>query len=225
MTHKITITARGLRDLLAPVMPLADQKGWTLPILGAVRLRGHGDQLTATATDRYRLGICRAAIEAPAELDAVVPLATAKAILGMFKATRDFDPELVLEFNGDHLAPVVHVTTGGFGEIEGARVGFRLLAGEYPKVDAILAEAFTGDLVAGTATNAKFLGDFAAAVRQGEPLRLYSSGKPNRPIGVTVGDYFLGAIMPVRVASEDDVAALTPWSFMLGETTPKAVSA
>lgn len=202
---KITTTARDLRDLLTPVLPFTD-KGDTLPVLETILLRGHGDQLSATATDRYRIGMTRAKIAAPKTFEALLPWRSAKAILAMFKVTRARNPELTLTF--DFAEQVVRVETAGLSEdIAGARIGYRLLQAEYPKkVDSIFADAFSGGSVEPFALNAHFLADFQHVVRDAEPLVLSRSKRENGPIGVACGDWFVGAIMPVRsTAKREDL--------------------
>jgi hypothetical protein len=209
-TTTITTTSRRLARLLAPVLPLADTGG-TLPILENVLLRGHGEHgITAMATDRYRIGVCRDEdIAAPEGFRALVPVTALRRMLAMFRATRDRDPELRLEFEQDSLSGVVHVSTESLGfDVAGARVSYRLAVGEYPKVEAVFESAF-GDATPATgplALNARFVGDFAAAMR-GEPVpTMLYAGKSRSGaapvIGVAVGAHFRGAIMQVRAAGD-----------------------
>lgn len=223
-TTTITTTARALRDLLAPVLPLAD-KGDTLPVLECIRLRGHGLTMTATATDRYVAGTSLAtSIAAPAKFEALLPWRSAKALLATFKVTRGHDPELVLTFDRD----TVHVETAGLSEaIAGARLGFRLyVAREFPEIDQVLREAFTGTGQAETNISGALLSSFTAALRDGHPIRLYHNGL-TRPTGVAIGDYFRGCIMPVRVSGEAAQHPLSGgWGDIVGAPTDaEAVSA
>lgn len=103
MTAKITITACELRDLVSPVLPLAS-KDSMLPILNAVLIETDGKWLSASATDRFRLGIKRIE-KRPTEDDpttewapfrAVVPLPALRSLLSVFKPSRHLDPELTL---------------------------------------------------------------------------------------------------------------------------------
>lgn len=205
-TTTITTTSRRLAALVGPVIPLADHTRYALPILAAVLLRGHGEHgMTALATDRYRIGVCRdEQIAAPVGFQAVVPVTALRSIVTMFRATKDHDPELTLEFVQDALSGVVHVGTQTLGlDIEGARITYRLMVGEYPKVDSVLASAFDGAeaTAAPIGLNVRLLADFAAAARDGAPTVFYIS-KPMRPLGVAVGDHFRGAIMPLRITHD-----------------------
>ena len=221
-TTKITTTARALRDLLTPVLALAD-KGDTLPVLECIRLRGHGSTMSAQATDRYVAGMSRASIAAPEKFEALLPLRSAKALLATFKVTRGHDPELELTFDGD----TVHVETPGLSDaIAGARLGFRLYTTrEYPELDEVLREAFTGTGQAATNVSGALLESFKGALRDGHPIRLHHNGLM-RPTGVEIGDHFRGCIMPVRVADTAGHPLSGEWGRLVGApTTAEAVSA
>src|SRR5574337_212498 len=97
MAHSVTMRTTELRRLLRSVSVFADQSKSALPVLNAVLLRGHGDYITATATDRYRLACQRVrpeslAQEVSEEIHALLPLVSVKAILQAFKSTRRSDP-------------------------------------------------------------------------------------------------------------------------------------
>jgi len=220
MTHPtFTTTAKGLRGLLAPVIPFAD-KGDSLPVLQAILLRGHGDYVTALATDRYRLGIQRAKVTAPETLHAIVPLTTVRQVLAIFKASRSHDPELTLTFE-PHKVTVD--TTGGMDLLD-ARISFPLLDAEYPKALKTIREA-----AAVTATepvgeigfNPTFLADFRHVATSAEPMVMRIVGA-NRAAIVSIGEDFRGVIMPTRRADEHAMTTGLDgsWAALVAEAAP-----
>ena len=105
----ITLTARELTALVAPVLPHAS-RDWTLPLLASIRVRSAGPWVTAIATDRYRIGMQRVRpADAPEPgFDVAIPLGVLARIRTIFKATRAHDPALTLRQEGD----VVRVEIG-----------------------------------------------------------------------------------------------------------------
>lgn len=212
----LTITARNLRDLLAPVLPLAGSDH-DLPVLCAVLLRVQGRYLTATTTDRFRVGICRhefATAEdggegGDADFRALVRTADVRRVLSTFKPTRYLDPLLSLTVDGDRL--VVESDDGTLDGGVSARLGLPLERGEYPKVDSIVVEALTADTnrVDTFGVNPAFLADFKHAARHGMPLVVRPGIKPSKPVGVMCGEHFVGAIMPRRVIGTSSTDAGT----------------
>lgn len=195
----VTLTASQLRDLVAPVVPLAG-KDESLPLLKSVLIRSSGPYLTATATDRYRMGIKRMRTEEPppAGLRAVVSLSALKSILSIFKPTRTHNPELRLTFEGD----TVRVESGFLFEgVGSASIVHPLVEGDYPPVDRLVRDAIgreQGDAVP-VGLNPTLLGDFRHAQQMGEPLILRCSG-PKSPVLVHVGEDFIGLVTPIHWA-------------------------
>lgn len=196
-TSTITIetTARGLHELLDPVIPFAD-KGDTLPVLATVRLCGKGKWVTATTTDRHRLAMQRREIAAPDGWSALINVRDIKAIFATFKATRAIDPEVLLTFDSSTLR--VEGRSMFLGGQFSAALTFDLCPGEYPAVGSLLTEAFSGTAQAtSTSLNVSFLADFQQAARLNEPnMRIFV--RDHKPNGIAIGDDFRAAIMPVR---------------------------
>ena len=218
---KIEIGVHELRDLVAGVIPLADT-GTGLPVLECVLLRGHGDQITATATDRYRIGISRVDVQAPDGFRALVRAVDLKAILKTFRPTRNTSPTLTLDFDDGYVSVS---STGSMIDFAGATIRYRLDDGEFPKADSIVAsDGDTVDIPAGTAFNPKFLGGFDAARRSpADPLVIRAIGHPMATrMQLSIGDYFVGALMSMRAPSSSG----RPWPIAFGEpeAEPKAAS-
>lgn len=206
--RSLTITARNLRDLLAPVLPLAGRDDM-LPVLCAVLLRVRGRYLTATATDRFRVGIARHEFAGgdggeggDDGLHTLVRTADLRRILTVFKPTRYLDPVLSFTVDGDRLVVETDGVTLDGGA--SARLGFPLERGEYPKVDSLVVDALTADPVEHGAfgLNPAFLADFKHAARNGMPLVVRPGVNPSKAVGVMCGEHFVGAIMPRRVIGD-----------------------
>ena len=225
---RLTIDARTLRDLLNPVMPLAC-KDMELPALNCVQIRTEGNGVIASATDRFRLGICRAELPADAEQEpftALVRVVDLKRILALFKVTRFDNPTLTFEL----IANVLHVVSdGGFGGLVGASITITTHEGEFPNLDHIIREALTaeGECAREFGVNAAFLADFKHAIRNGEPLVVRPGANAAKPVAIGCGDHFVGAIMPRRLISGDGdhwrrqwIARLTPKSEPEPAATP-----
>lgn len=210
----ITLTATQLRDLVTPVLPHAS-KDVTLPILTALRIRTTGQYVTAIATDRYRIGFQRIALDPAPEagFDATVYVGALKQILGIFRPTRAHNPTLSLTVEGEKLtvaaADTLDSAFGARGGFVGASLTFQLVNGDYPKLDRLVRDALEGEpeQAAMAATfNPEFLADFRIGQPRHQPMRISPTGAATRPWLIRIGDDFLGLLVPVRFAD----AASTP---------------
>lgn len=220
----ITLKYTELAQLLLPVLPHVESHRYnTLPILECVHLEVRAGHLTATATDRYTAAISRVKLggeDAPAEWSAALHHSHIKGLLAMFKPARHdmADSTVTLTHTGDAIR-----AEGGGVLFSSASVEYRLSLGEYPNVSSIFEERLTAKPEAEPfAINAKLLAKFAVAVGNlGDPLEVRSTSR-NRPTIVTVGDRFLGAIMPMRISTEPEPVA---WAEFLAPRKVKAVTA
>lgn len=199
----LTIDARTLRDLLTPVMPLAG-KDDMLPVLCCVLLETEGNTVTAAATDRFRLGVCRAELAADAEqgpFKALVKVGDLKRVLALFKVGRFDAPVLTFTLDADRLTVT---SEGAFDGMLGGSLTFFAETGEFPKLTKIILEALTaeGERPAEFAVNGAFLADFKHAVRDGHPLQVRAGVDLKKPIAILCGDHFAGVIMPRALISD-----------------------
>lgn len=204
MTVLITLKASEFRRLTAPVLPLTDSD--TLPILSALHVQGWGDSVTATATDRYRLGIQRVRVPAPKRLDTCLPAVAVKEISRLFRARRGHDPSLTLSFED---ATVQVSTAEALSDDLAGLVGtWHLMPGEFPKVASILrgAQGIAGD-AQDLAVNAAFIASFQAAATENDAPLVVSARQSDKPMLLSAGADFVGALMPTRSA---EPVALSP---------------
>lgn len=190
----VTLKASQFRNLVSPVIPLASL-GHDIPLLAAVLIEGHGHYLTATATDRYRMGVQRIKTgEDVTGFTALVSTRSLRSILSIFKTTRSFNPVLSIAIKDDTLAIEATGALDMDGFVSGS-MAWPLVTGEYPKTRSIIAtaqaQATEGDFL----FNPALMADFKAAQHQGDPMLM--RGTAGKAIFVQVGDDFVGCIMPV----------------------------
>jgi len=222
----LTLTAREFRDLVTPVIPMA-HKDRMIPILNAVRIESVGNYLIASATDRFAIGMSRHAPseKPPKGLAIMIPLPSLRLILATFKPSRDVDPQLefIVTAKGERLR--LNQTGGAFDFFE-ASITYPLEQGEWPGLPKIITNQADSDetptKVIGL--NASLLAKFQGAVRGGEPIEI-TIGANNRPILITAGDHFIGALMPTLLSNSDaGTSTVSEWSALL-DSAPKSKAA
>lgn len=220
-SQSITITARTLHALIDPVLPCASSD-IGLPVLNGVLIESRGKWLTATATDRFRLGVKRIGSpdgEAWPEFRAVVSTRSLRNIFATFKPQRGLDPELDLAIEGDRLSVKA---SGGLDDMAGASASYWLVDGEYPKADRLLRKALDAEpQPIEQAFNWQHLSAFKAADKIGVGLRVKAGGGPTDPL-LVVGDDFLGILMPRKISGD---LADQGWGDVLTNTAEKKVEA
>ena len=215
----LTLTAREFRTLVEPVLPLAGRDD-QLPVLCALLIEADGKWLSASATDRFRVGIKRiekrATDDDPTtewpEFKALIPTRAVRSLLTTFKPRRGtLDPTLTFKVDGNKMTADA---VGLFDLFDSGRFVHTLLMAEYPDVRAIIQKAIdkpVEERVSHVALNPTFLADFKATGNQ--TLR-FLIGAARSPVMVTDDDGFIGAIMPRREDQERE-----DWSDFLA---PKA---
>lgn len=210
-----------MRALVTPVLPFAEKDAGYVPILAALRFHTSGGYLYATATDRYRLAVQRVKVQPAEESDEATPLpdgiefvlerTSIRGLLALHKTVRGGgDPELTFTVSEDR---VTVTGSGSFGFMDSSTAWRRLDLDRgsepYPSLSAVLQAAVDAAVKAPTqagptAVNPKYLADFqhASPAHSADPLRMWLTGDM-RPILVRLGDDFVGALMPVRWASEE----------------------
>lgn len=208
------LKASHFRELLGDVLPFVDTSDM-LPVLSCIHLRGHGDTLTARATDRYVVGIRRAAVPAPASFSANIHWRAAKTMLSAFKPQRRLDPDLSIEFSAGRVA----VETDAPLDIWGleARLSWETYDGDFPSFAGIFADNIGNSLGdAPLSLNSRHLSRFGHL----GAVRAIPTG-PHKPLIIRATD-FLGAVMPLSAegAKGMPVRDLGEWSDLL--TPPPA---
>ena len=205
-TTTVTMKASQFRSLVSPVMPLADQTAWNLPVLNAVSIEAHGDYLIATATDRYRLGVQRVKMAEPVPgFAAIISIRALRSVLSIFKATRKSDPLLSITA-AEGVLSVKSVSGLGidYGFMTGSMT-WPLVDGQYPEVRSIFTKGSAKEDSVPLLLNPSFLADFAAAQTQGEPMVM--RGTAGHAVFVQIGADFIGAIMQARTSEAPKVDA------------------
>lgn len=220
----VTIAARDLAAFFGAVLPHVD-RGATLPILKCLHLASHGGYLIAAATDRYTLGICRVACDAPDGISANLPAKAARQIPGWFKPSRGEHPDLTLSFDQDTLT----VAAVGLAGIPAVQASWTLRPGDFPRPGVVIPrEQVTpadDDFAPGFAVNPDYLARFATACPRGEPMRVTVPAAPGKSVVVRIGDHFVGAVAPVKVQPEQQPWLADGWADIFdspGFTAPAA---
>lgn len=202
------ISTKTLAQLVKPVVPLAHKDGM-LPSLNAVRLQAFGKYLTASATDRYKAGMSRVALDPapPVGLDITIGLAELRQLLSVFKSDVRMERTVTITVLDDRIKVE---QAFGLGFLD-ASMSFPLVKGEFPDLVALFARPVATEPVSSVGLNASHIAEFRHAIRDGEPLVIRSSDQ-NKPVIITAGDHFLGLLMPTRIASGAEIDALGEWS-------------
>jgi DNA polymerase III sliding clamp (beta) subunit (PCNA family) len=208
---KATVTefellASDVRDWLAPALHFAGRDD-QLPVLCAVHVRLEGNTLTATATDRFVCGMFTHTLEPDDPLEPfelLLPRSAVSGLLSMFYPRRKRHSDgRVIKFR----------VTGNRLELEGttvhgypASIVLEGMDGQFPKVAELVEKACQEQErpQASAAYRADFLALMRHVVRPGfspEPVQLFAAAAVGKPMGVVVGDYFRGVIMPRRLLS------------------------
>lgn len=219
----LTITASEFRALVTPVLPCAGHDGM-LPVLTAMQIESHGEWLSASATDRFRLGIKRikkrATDEDPStewpEFKALIPTRAIKSLLASYKPRRGtMDATLTLTVEGNRLTAEA---VGLFDLFDAARFVHTLEDGEFPNLRAVMKKAMelpAEERGSEVGFNPSFMADFKAVGAM--TLRMLIGG-PKTPIIFTDDDGFLGCLMPRAIATE----FREDWTdFLAGKPAPK----
>lgn len=213
----VTVDLNELRTLLTRVMPFAEASNHGLPVLQSVYLQGRGNHLTATATDRYVVGMARLFVDGADGFNALVKLKDAKHILSTFKTRRGIITKVELAATGTagvDSALTISLADGLFAEADELTARYSLIDGRFPAVEKIVTAWEPPTETTGTGYNPTYLSRFANVTEgRSEPVKVLNGGT-GKPTIVQAGDYFIGAIMPVRLSS-DLMLGLDEWNKIL----------
>lgn len=203
----LTLTASEFRALVGPVLPMAG-RDYELPVLTSVQIESDGEWLSASATDRFRLGIKRikkrATDEDPTtawpEFKALIPTRAIKSLLASYKPRRGtMDPTITLTVEDGKLTAEA---VGLFDLFDAARFVHHLEGGEFPNLRSVMRKAM--ELPADergfeVGFNPAFMADFKGT--GASTLRLLM-GTPKTPMIFTDDDGFIGCLMPRAIPAE-----------------------
>lgn len=184
-----TAPAQEVRQALTAVLPHAAKPADVAPILAGVQLRSDGTTVTLAATDRYTLGTWALPIQAP-EFEVVLPVSEVRRLL------KSIDRKSIVPLTfviGDQ---AVQVDDG-----RGSLLTLTVEEGTFPKWPALIPAEHGKTEVEAVAYNPTYIGRYAKAADRNEPMRMAWGPKgANGPCVVTVGEHFVGLIMPVSLA-------------------------
>lgn len=219
MKKKITVDLDVLRNLVSSTAPFAQLTGHGLPVFEAIELRGCGQYLVATASDRYVIAMKRAEVAGVDGFYALVPTSELKHLLATFKTTRQHGPASVTLTVADEQLRVSR-SDGIFAGCFDLTVTYRVLDSKFPDLFALL-EKWEPGTESATAYNAGLLAKFQAAVERYTPVHMMP-GKKGSPTLVMAGDLF-GAVMPFR-ARDTDPEVPDPAAWLAAVRPVKAVT-
>lgn len=201
MTTEFEILASDVRDWLAPALHFAGRDDM-LPVLCAVQITLEGKTLTAAATDRFVAGMFTLPVEAEGDLEPfelLLPRSAVSGLLSMFypRRKRRSDGRMIrFTVNGSHLE-LAGTTVHGYP----ASIVLEGMDGQFPKI-ADLVEKACQEQERPHALSG-YRADFLALMRhvvrdpRHESVQLFTP-QGRHGMGVAVGDYFRGVIMPRR---------------------------
>ncbi|OYN76846.1 hypothetical protein [Mycolicibacterium sphagni] len=209
-----TITAAELSRVIDDAALFAS-RDTSLPMINAIRLESTAKQLIAVATDRFTLGASMASYndgDGP-EFEATLKLGQAQLVARIAKSCRE-------AFN----SVAIKLTSG--------KLSFAFTSGEALTLPMLHSEVDFPDwrkLVTPTAddTPTKVIGYDPALlarfsrVHGASRIAIKFSG-PTKPAMVSAGTQFIGAIMPVRLGSDDPEWQSPEW---IAPAPPKAKAA
>jgi len=170
-----------------------------IPMLHAVRLEATGTHLLAVATDRFVLGVSRAPYEGTPFM-ITLPMPEVKLVVGAckLKAGRFIKPDDVVDLRVTPKGTLLHVA------LDETVITVPTFKGDFPYPDwrKLLGISTNVDEVLGTvAVNPTYLAKFG---RIGPTRAKFYLRGPNKPVMVSVGEDFVGLIMPIRPADGED---------------------
>lgn len=210
----ITIPTNDFVGTLNDVLPFASTDA-ELPILQCVRLEWDGKQLHALATDRYRIGWATwrpGDIEPDAEAQddlfadwgstddpwqVTIPLDEARELAKVFKLPAKEGVAAPVTIDRDPSRGVVKFARSRDTGHSAITIDVPDTLMDFPDVRELLRKTDQLKPMTGLGFTARYLADFAK-VREHGPMRMRFTGAETL-VHVTIGDRFVGAIVPVRI--------------------------
>lgn len=196
-----TMLAADLHRILSDVRPFAS-KDRTVPAICAIRIESVGDNITAAATDRFTLGISRADYSGE-QVAFTVSTSNADNLIRITKTRRQDATWRTVE-----IQPIGKIKEGypyhlKFIFSTGEELTVAAETTDFPKFRQLLPDESIDEKAQGnvaTQYNAANLAKFAK-VAGSETMNVITRGRDceiGKPSIVTIGDDFIGLIMPTR---------------------------
>lgn len=169
-----------------------------IPIINAVHLELRGEELIAVGTDRFMLGASKTEVdEATGPFVAALPLRQVKTIIQMAGACKQAFSKVALDVNDDKIRVA-------FSSGETLMLPAELEAGAHVAWLKLLESAEDSPPSKAMDLNPQLLARFArVSANRATRMRLHFFGYA-KPIRVSIGEAFVGMVMPVRMP--DDVS-------------------
>ncbi|MEX3644492.1 hypothetical protein [Mycolicibacterium porcinum] len=166
-----------------------------IPVINAVHVEARGGELVAVATDRFTLGASKTELDEPGQLLAALSLRQVKTITQLAGAGKQCFSTVAIDADDKQVR--VAFSSGETltlpAEVErGAHTAWLKLLESAPDCDPSKAMDINPQLVA---KFARLQGSRASRMR----MHFFGHAKPIR---VSVGDSFVGLVMPVRMPDE-----------------------
>lgn len=187
-----------------------------IPVINAVHLEARGKDLVAVATDRFVLGASKTELDEPDEtFMASLPLRQVRSIVQIAGAGRQCFSTVAVDADDKQVRIA-------FSSGETLTLSTEVERGQHRSWLRIL-EATPGDEPSkAMEVNPQYLAKFAQVLgKRAARMRMHFFGH-HRPIRVTVGDCFVGMIMPVRIEDEAMDWAVPEWVAFVAEKPEKA---
>lgn len=221
----ITVGTADLHRALSAVAPHVEPDP-DLP-LHRVRISSDGENLTATATNRYTVAHALASIEDPDGTleDFDLSPTDVKEILTLFK-TKDDDEMLRITIESTKVT-----FTDASGLFDGKSLSLPRIGTDenYPNIPGLIATCLTKTRTGSIGrllTNGKLVGLFNAAVRAyDEPLAIEATERDTTALVIACGESFIGLLMPIKPEDDQDThldAWRDGWLRRLPKAKPRA---
>lgn len=189
------IKAADLCRVLSDAKPFMS-KDRTLPQLCAMQIECTGTNLIAVATDRFTIGVSRADYTGEV-FTALLSASTVDNIIRLAKTGRRDVNERTVEIEVSSYLSEAGADTVQFNFSTGESVGVACQTGDFPRWRQLIPAGSDEQQDATVGFDAAKLAKFAK-VAGSKDMALTSRGR-GKPAVVTIGNDFVGAVMPTRI--------------------------
>lgn len=166
-----------------------------IPVINAVHVEARGGDLVAVATDRFVLGASKTELDEPGQFLAVLPLRQVKTITQLAGAGKQCFSTVAIDADDKQVRVA-------FSSGETLTLANELEAGAHRAWMGLLKSSASDEPSKAMDLNPQLVAKFAR-VSGATRMRMHFFGHA-KPIRVSVGDSFVGLVMPVRMP--DDVS-------------------